>query len=89
MSASFYRWEILHPNIFDYMLSFTDDNPYINAPKSGSSLDRAERARLLRKMKMQLGDVNPTSDVGYIAMKSMESDKDCQRSKIRREKMCR
>ncbi|KAJ4365520.1 hypothetical protein N0V83_008139 [Neocucurbitaria cava] len=80
---------ITAPDIFDYVSSFTRDNPYVNAPKGGSGLDGAERARLLRKLPVQLGDVEPTSDVGYIAMKSVESEKDCQQSRIRRERMYR
>lgn len=60
------------PDIFDYISSFTRDNPYVNAPPGGSHLDGAERARLLRKVPIQLGDVRPQAETGYIALRSVD-----------------
>ncbi|KAF1843599.1 uncharacterized protein K460DRAFT_357305 [Cucurbitaria berberidis CBS 394.84] len=77
------------PDILDCTSSFTRDNPYIKAPAGGSGLHGAERARLLRKIKVQLGEVNPTLEIGYIVIKSVEGEKDGQQSRNRRGRMYR
>ena len=77
------------PDIFDYVSSFTRDNPYITAPSGGSGMDGATRARFLRKLPVQLGDVEPTADTGYIAMRSLESEKDGLQARIRRDRRYR
>jgi hypothetical protein len=80
---------ITAPDIFDYVSSFTRDNPYINAPAGGSGLDGAERARLLRKLRVQLGDVQPGADEGYISMRSVEGKEDAELARVHRERMYR
>jgi hypothetical protein len=77
------------PDIFDYVSSFTRDNPYIIAPDTGSSLDGAERARLLRKLPVQLGDTDVDAGTGYIALRSIEDSKDCEQGKVRKDRKYR
>ena len=72
------------PDIFDYVSSFIRDNPYVDAPPGGSSLDGAEHARLLRKLPVQLGDADASAEVGYIAMRSVSGRKDCKEGRVRR-----
>lgn len=80
---------IVVPDIFDYVSSFTRDNPYVQAPHGGSGLDGAERARLLRKLPVQLGDVEPNSEVGYLTVRSILGAEDCKRGRVRSERMYR
>lgn len=75
------------PDIFDYVSSFTRDNPFVNAPKGGSSIDGAQRARLLRKLPIQLGDTDPAGEVGYIAIRSVNSNKDRVAGRVRKARM--
>jgi hypothetical protein len=77
------------PDIFDYVSSFTRDNPYIIAPDTGSSLDGAERARLLRKLPVQLGDTDMDAQTGYIALRSIQDAKDREQGKVRKGRMYR
>ena len=72
------------PDIFNYVSSFTRDNPYIKIPQGGTFLDGAERARLLRNLPVQLGDVNPMEDTGYVAMKSVDGKKMVEQGRIRK-----
>ncbi|KAF2129893.1 hypothetical protein P153DRAFT_396232 [Dothidotthia symphoricarpi CBS 119687] len=80
---------VVAPDIFDYVSSFTRDNPYIAAPVGGSGLDGVERARLLKRMKVQLGDVDKSEDVGYIALRSVDGKKDCEDGRIKKERTYR
>ncbi|KAH7094856.1 hypothetical protein FB567DRAFT_15141 [Paraphoma chrysanthemicola] len=85
----FLSLRITAPDIFDYVSSFTRDNPYIQAPQGGSGLDGAERARLLRKLPVQLGDADAGAETGYIAIRSVDGKKDCQTGRVRRDRMYR
>lgn len=77
------------PDIFDYVSSFTRDSPYIHAPAGGSGLDGAERARLLKGLRVQLGDVDADKEVGYIALRSVDGEKDCWEGKIAKQRLYR
>jgi hypothetical protein len=75
-------FRIVVPDIFDYVSSFTRDNPYVSAPGGGSFVDGAERARLLRHVRVQLGDVEAGKEVGYITVRSVEGLEDCEQGKV-------
>jgi hypothetical protein len=77
------------PDIFDSVSSLTRDNPYVNAPPGGSGLDGAERARLLRGMRVQLGDVDMEHDTGFITLRSIGGREDRQRGRVKRERKYR
>ena len=85
----FLSLRITVPDIFDYVSSFTRDNPYINAPHGGSSLNGAERARLLRKLPVQLGDTDAGAEFGYITMRSINNAKDREQGRVKRGRMYR
>lgn len=59
------------PDILGYVSSLTRDNPYVEIPRGGSTLQGTERARLIRDLKVQLTDVQEGKEVGYIALKSL------------------
>ncbi|KAI5803062.1 hypothetical protein EDC01DRAFT_702806 [Geopyxis carbonaria] len=60
------------PDILTYMSSLTRDNPYIPTPQGGSAMTGGERARLLKNMRVRLGDVNPENNVGHVAIGAMD-----------------
>jgi hypothetical protein len=62
------------PDILGYVSSLTRDNPHIRMPSGGSTLDGTERARLIRDLKVQIADLQEGKEVGYIALKSLETD---------------
>ncbi|KAH8706100.1 hypothetical protein GQ44DRAFT_819031 [Phaeosphaeriaceae sp. PMI808] len=65
-------WLTIAPDLFSYAASMTRDNPYTNNPNGGSALGGTERSRLLKKLRVQIGDVRPYDKVGYVALRSVE-----------------
>jgi hypothetical protein len=85
----FLSLRIMVPDVFDYVSSFTRDNPYVNGPHGGSGLDGAERARLLRKLPVQFGDAEVESEVGYLTLRTVQGSQDCKQGRVRRDRMYR
>ncbi|KAI1411309.1 hypothetical protein F5Y13DRAFT_191584 [Hypoxylon sp. FL1857] len=48
------------------------DNPYVALPANGTFLAASDRARLLKKMKVRFGDVDGASEVGVLAIASLD-----------------
>jgi hypothetical protein len=66
----------LAPDMLRYVSSMTYANPYFGAPPGGSALDGMERARLLRDVRVRVGDVSGGSSVGtvaFVAAKDVET----------------
>ena len=61
------------PDILGYVSSLTRDNPYIDLPLGGCTLDGLERARLLKNLKVKLQDVTGEDEIGHIALSSAET----------------
>jgi hypothetical protein len=85
----FLSLRIMVPDVFDYVSSFTRDNPYVNGPHGGSVIDGAERARLLRKLPVQFGDAEVASEVGYLTLRTVQGPEDCRQGRVRRDRMYR
>lgn len=62
------------PKILGFVSTLTRDNPYIDLPSGGCTLDGLERARLLKDVKVKMQDVAPDDAVGHIAFGSAEID---------------
>ncbi|OAP55757.1 hypothetical protein AYL99_09909 [Fonsecaea erecta] len=66
--ACWLRLHTLAPDIFGYVSSLTRDNPHVALPDNGTTLTGLQRARLLRNVKVKIGDVSsadePTGRVG-------------------------
>lgn len=77
------------PDVFNHVSSLTRDNPHVSAPVGGSGLDGSDRARLLKRMRVQLGDAEPGSDTGYIAFKSLSGTGNPREGRIRKERLYR
>ena len=66
------------PDILCACSSLTRDNPFVRAPRGGSTLSGFERSRLLKDMRVRLGDVKSTDSapgeprVGYLAFANEE-----------------
>ncbi|KXT06815.1 hypothetical protein AC578_7250 [Pseudocercospora eumusae] len=50
----------------------TRDNPHIAVPGGGTALNGSERAKLLQKLKVRLGDAEPGNDVGHLVIASVD-----------------
>ncbi|KAM6533202.1 hypothetical protein FALCPG4_006216 [Fusarium falciforme] len=64
------------PDVLGFASSLTRDNPYVPLAPGGSSLDGPDRARKLRDLRLQLTDVRPESETGYIAVRAVPSAQD-------------
>lgn len=62
------RSQTLVPDILGALSMATLDNQCSDIVKGGSTLDGMERTRLLKHVKIRLGDVNPTGVYGRIAL---------------------
>jgi hypothetical protein len=61
------------PDILGYVSSLTRDSPYVKVAEGGSALDGADRARLLRGLRVQLRDaMDGTGEVGRLVFGSVE-----------------
>lgn len=66
------------PDILCACSSLTRDNPFVRVPRGGSTLNGFERSRLLKDMRVRLGDVKSTDSapgeprVGYLAFANEE-----------------
>jgi hypothetical protein len=69
---------IFMPDILAACSSLTRDNPFVRVPRGGSTLSGFERSRLLKEMRVRLGDVRNAdsavaeSGVGYLAFANDE-----------------
>lgn len=61
------------PQILGYVSTMTRDNPYIDLPSGGCTLDGLERARLLKDLEVQMQDVAAEGGVGHIALGTAET----------------
>ncbi|VUC22401.1 unnamed protein product [Clonostachys rosea] len=69
------RFLIKGPDVIGYASSMTRDNAYIPLLQdSGSVLHGPTRARLLKDIRVQLADVRPESDAGYIAFRAVPAN---------------
>ena len=62
---------VIAPDVLGYASTMTKDNIYTPMPESGSMLNGTERARLLKDMRVQIADVRPDDEIGYIAFKTV------------------
>lgn len=72
------RVNTLAPDIFGFVSSLTRDNPHLQLPSEGSSLNGIDRARMLKKVKVKLGNVQEVTaengTVGTIGLAPVQAD---------------
>jgi hypothetical protein len=66
-AALLLRRKTMAPEMFGFVASMTYENANVKIPKGGNVLDAMERARILKNMRVCIGDVNGDSEVGHIA----------------------
>jgi hypothetical protein len=82
-----YSFITIAPDLFYYASSLARENPYTNTPDGGTAMDGAKRSRLLRNMKVQIADVSPENQIGYVVVKSVESEEDFLTGRLRKARM--
>lgn len=72
--ACWLRTRTLAPDIFGYVSSLTRDNPHIALPDNGTTLGGLRRARLLRNVKVKIGDVSsPDEETGRVGLAQVQT----------------
>ncbi|EHY53653.1 hypothetical protein HRR83_003866 [Exophiala dermatitidis] len=72
--ACWLRTRTLAPDIFGYVSSLTRDNPHIELPDNGTTLSGLQRARLLRDVKVKIGDVSsPDEETGRVGLAQVQT----------------
>ncbi|KAF2814991.1 uncharacterized protein BDZ99DRAFT_485502 [Mytilinidion resinicola] len=66
-AALLLRRKTIAPEMFGFVTSMTYENTHVKIPPGGNVLDAMERARLLKDVKVRVGDVRGEADVGHIA----------------------
>lgn len=86
--AGFYlKYKATTPDLLGYVSSLTRDNPFTLVPEGGNTLDGPERARLLRNLKVQIGDVKWEEEKGHIAFKTVESAGEFRTGRVSKHRM--
>lgn len=75
-AASWSLWlrkHTLAPDIFGYVSSLTRDNPHVPV-EGGSALSGVDRAKLMGKVKIRIGNVGEDGDVGKVGIVYIHED---------------
>jgi hypothetical protein len=64
-----YRKRTIAPDIFGYVSSLTQNNPYLDLPDGGSTLLGFERSRLMKHVKIKIADVSADGNVGRVGLR--------------------
>jgi len=65
--GAFLNRTVSGPDILGYVSSLTRDSPYVEVPEGGGFMDSTDLARCLKDLKVQIRDVRPDDEVGYLA----------------------
>lgn len=61
------------PDVLGFASSMTRDNPYVPLPPGGSHLNGPDRSRRLRDVRLELTDLRPEDENGYVALRAVPS----------------
>jgi hypothetical protein len=64
---------IVGPEVLGFASSLTRDNLYVPVPPGNSAVGGAERARLFRDLRLQIADMEPGEESGYIAVHALQN----------------
>ncbi|KAI5360678.1 hypothetical protein Slin15195_G085940 [Septoria linicola] len=68
------------PDVLDQFVNSLRHNPYVHVDKMGNTMeDGQDMARRLRNTVVQMGDVQPDSEVGYVAIATPHQNQPVQR----------
>ena len=70
------RYHTVIPDTMGYVSSMTIENPYISIPGiipgAGSTLSGMERTKLLRSMRVRIGDLHPGQEFGKLVLAKVD-----------------
>ncbi|KAF2501242.1 hypothetical protein BU16DRAFT_569391 [Lophium mytilinum] len=81
-AALLLRRNTIAPEMFGFVASMTYENTHVKIPSGGNVLDAMERARLLKDVKVRVGDVRGEADVGHIAFSAGVKTRTLERGRL-------
>ena len=66
------KYRSVSPEILGYVSSHTRDNPYVDLPPGGTTMEGLKRSRVLFDTRVRLQDVKEDKEVGHIALASYD-----------------
>lgn len=75
------------PDILGYISTMAMENPHVNVPRGGNTLDGLKRARHLQEVKVQLADVNWDQVEGHLAFRSVDNEIDFAKGKLSKKRL--
>jgi hypothetical protein len=87
IAGVWFKYKATAPDVLGHVSSLTRDNAFALVPDGGNTLDGLERARLLRDLKVQVGDVKWEEDKGHIAFRTVESAGEFKRGKVSKQRV--
>ncbi|KAK5103811.1 hypothetical protein LTS08_003232 [Lithohypha guttulata] len=72
--STWLRINTLAPDIFGYVSSLTRDNPNIDLPNNGTTLGGIERALMLKRVKIKIGDVSAPAEPNRVGLARVDSE---------------
>ena len=70
--AFWLRKHTLAPDIFGFVSSLTRDNPHLQLPEGGSTLDGIDRSRRMKHIKVKIADVSDSNSVGRVGLTQVD-----------------
>lgn len=75
------------PDLLGYVSSLTRDNPFTLVAEGGNTLGGRDRARLLRDLKVQVGNVKWEEEKRHIAFRIVESVGEFRTGKVSKQRV--
>ncbi|USP79247.1 hypothetical protein yc1106_06521 [Curvularia clavata] len=69
--SMFLQLHVSVPDVLGYVSTVTRNNPYTNLPSAATALEGTKRTHALQDMKIQLTDVRPYDEIGYLAIRTI------------------
>lgn len=71
LASLYFKYSCPAPDILGYVSSMTRDNPNFEQIPDGDKMDGLERARVMRKVKVQIVDAKPWDPEGYVTLRCL------------------
>jgi hypothetical protein len=77
-------WVTAAPRIFGYASSLTRGDGCMCMPEGGTGMGDARRSKLLGNVGVQIGDIWPGKEMGFVALKSVGEDEESRTGRLKK-----
>lgn len=74
IASAVWEWQTVGPDILSFVNTIVRHSKYIVLPKGSGAMSSAERAKMLKSVKVMMQNVKPDEEVGKIALGTMSED---------------